>query len=299
MRRPFLRLGLWLADRILPALPRGAAYGLADLAGRLWYRMAPDRRAVVAANLARVCEATGRPTSGAAFRALVRQAFVEHARYYLDLVRAFHYPPDRVSEIASVDDWDEWVPRLRNGLVLATAHVGTFEPFGHLLEREGIHGVSPVEEIRPPELFAFLAARRAGGRTIEAVPLARARRRMLAELRAGGVAALVADRDLTGDGVPVTMFGHPTTLPSGPAALSLMTDRPMIVAIGLRTAPERFRAHVWPIDVERTGDRRADTVALTQALARCFEAAIAEAPEQWWGAFQPYWSDLRRGGEAA
>ena len=34
--------------------------------------------------------------------------------------------------------------------------------------------------------------------------------------------------------------------------------------------------------------------ALTVALATAFEAAIAEAPEQWWAAFQPFWTDQRQ-----
>ena len=33
--------------------------------------------------------------------------------------------------------------------------------------------------------------------------------------------------------------------------------------------------------------------ALTTALAERFEAAIGEAPEQWWAAFQPFWTDQR------
>jgi lauroyl/myristoyl acyltransferase len=37
-------------------------------------------------------------------------------------------------------------------------------------------------------------------------------------------------------------------------------------------------------------------VALTTALAARFEAAIGEAPEQWWAAFQPFWTDQRARG---
>ena len=61
-----LRLGLEIADRIVAALPSRVAYALADLAGDAWYRLAPERRRLVAANLARVCAATGRPTGGRA-----------------------------------------------------------------------------------------------------------------------------------------------------------------------------------------------------------------------------------------
>ena len=91
-RHLMLRLALEVADRIVAVLPAGAAYALADFAGDLWYRLAPERRRLVAANLARVCAATGRPTRGPEFAALVHSAFRNHARYYVELLRAPHYP---------------------------------------------------------------------------------------------------------------------------------------------------------------------------------------------------------------
>ena len=118
---------------------------------------------------------------------------------------------------------------------------------------------------------------------------------MTEALRRHEVVALVADRDLTGNGVPVTFFGHDTTMPSGPAALALMARRPLLAGASWRTGKDRFRARGWDIDVQSTGDRRADAAAITQAVARCFEEAIDVAPEQWWGAFQPIWLDQRQG----
>ena len=119
---------------------------------------------------------------------------------------------------------------------------------------------------------------------------------MVKLLREGGVVGLIADRDLDGDGVPATIFGLPTTLPSGPAVLALMTDRPLLVAGCLREGPDRFVGRPRLVEVERSGDRRADTEALTHAMGRLFEEAIGSAPEQWWASFQPYWTDQRRRG---
>jgi KDO2-lipid IV(A) lauroyltransferase len=122
---------------------------------------------------------------------------------------------------------------------------------------------------------------------------------MLAALRRGELVALIADRDLTADGVPVTMFGHPTTLPAGPAALALRTGRPLMMARVLRTAPERFAVRAELVEAPRTGNTDQDVAALTAALAERFETAIGEAPDQWWAAFQPFWADQRtREGDA-
>jgi KDO2-lipid IV(A) lauroyltransferase len=292
MRGLLLRAALNAADLVAHALPRAAAYALADLAGRAWYRFAPARRALVTANLGRVSAAIGRPIEGPALRRLARRAFIAHARYYLEVLRIPHESVQRIGEMVSVDEWDAWEDVLRGGAVVATLHLGNFEPYGSFLAAHGLQAVVPVEEIEPRELYEFLVARRNTGRGVEMVPLSRARRPMIAALRKGGIVGLAADRDLAGDGQRATLFGHPTTLPTGPAGLALMTGRPLVAAACWRIGPERFHARGWLIEVEPTGDRRADVAAMTEAMARRFEEAIGATPEQWFACFQQIWPDL-------
>ena len=292
-----LRLGLEIADRIVASLPSRVAYALADVAGDAWYRFAPGRRRVVAANLARVCAATGRPVRGRAFRDLVRSAFRNHARYYVELLRAPHYPADRIADIVEVPDWDAFAAALGAGPgMFIGSHLGNFEPFGAYLAAHGIRPLVPMEEIKPPALFDFLAARR-GGRGIELVRLSRAPRLLSERLRGGGTVGIIGDRDLAGDGHPVTMFGHPTTVPLGPAALAVAHGAALVVGRCLRVGPDRFRAEGDVLAPPSSGDRRADAAALATWIAARFERDIGDAPEQWWGAFQPFWPDLR--GEAS
>lgn len=289
-----LRIGLALADLIAPALPVPVAYGVADLAGRVWYRLAPDRRRLVEANLARVCAATGRPSRGAPLRRMVRRAFIEHARYYMEVLRAPHYRADRIDAIVTVVDWPDHERTMRSGgTVLASAHIGNFEPFGIFLAAHGFEAFAPIEEIRPKALYDFLASRRGGGRGVTPVPLKGSRRPLLAALRRGGIAALVVDRDLTGDGLAVTLFGHSTTMPLGPAMLATTAGASVITGRSLRTAPERFRVAGDRLEWTSSGDRRRDLTELTQRIAERLEAYIGEVPEQWFGAFQPIWPDLR------
>ena len=63
----------------------------------------------------------------------------------------------------------------------------------------------------------------------------------------------------TADGVPVTMFGHPTTLPAGPATLALRTARPLLMARVLRTAPERFSVRAELVEATPAPARRTGT----------------------------------------
>ncbi|MGI8659291.1 MAG: lysophospholipid acyltransferase family protein [Candidatus Limnocylindria bacterium] len=290
-----LRLALELVDRIVAALPSRAAYALADLLGAAWYRVAADRRRLVAANLARVCAATGRQTRGRPFRDLVRAAFRNHARYYVELLRTPHYAIAEIGDRVEVRQWPAFEPVLRDGPgMLVSSHLGNFEPFGVFMAAHGFRPLAPIEEIEPPELFAFLAARR-GGASVELIPLSRARKALSAELRAGGTVGIIGDRDLNGGGLPVTMFGHPTTMPLGPALLAITHGAAVIVGRCLRTGPDHFVADGEILDLPATGNRRSDMEELTARLAARFERDIGEAPEQWWGAFQPFWPDLQPG----
>jgi KDO2-lipid IV(A) lauroyltransferase len=291
MGGPLLVIALHAADLVARLLPRGAAYALAELIGWSWYRLAADRRALVAANLARVSAATGRPTSGPAFRRLVRQAFIEHARYYLEVLRIPHASIERVGAMVSVDDWEGWEPILREGAVIATLHLGNPEPYGSLLAARGLHAVVPIEEIRPRALFDFLLARRGSGRGATLVPLARARRPMIEALRRGDLVGVVADRDLAGTGHPTVLFGALTSLPTGPASLALISGRPLVAAAAWRVGQERFNARAWLVEAELSGDREADVAALTDAMGRHMEEAISVSPEQWFACFQPIWDE--------
>jgi len=289
-----LRLALEIADRIVAVLPSRVAYALADLAGDAWHRFAPRRRRIVAANLERVCVATGRPTRGLAFAELVRSAFRNHARYYLELLRVPHYPAGRIGQFIDVPSWELYAEALRSGpAILVSSHIGNFEPFGTYIASHGYRALAPVEEIEPRALFEFLAARR-GGSNVDLVPLAEATRPLISRLRAGGLVGIIGDRDLTGDGRQVTVFGHPTTMPIGPASLAVMHGATLVVGRCLRVGPDRFLAAGEVMEPPATGDRRADAAALTDRIAARFERDIGEAPEQWWGAFQPFWPDLHR-----
>lgn len=292
-----LRAGLELGDALIAILPRRLAYALADLLGRTWYRFAPQRRRLVAANLARVLEATGRPGTGPELRRLVRAAFVAHARYYLEVVRLPHLDPDEIEAALVLEDSAGFVELARAGGVIGvSAHFGNFEPAAIWLSRRGVRWMAPVERIEPPELFAFLKSRRGAGSVGgEMVPPPNSRRALQA-LRQGDLVAIAADRDVMGNGREVRFFGHPTRLPDAPATLAVLTGAPVVAGTLRRIGPGRFAARVERVPWTPTGDRETDVATLTQRITDVLADHIAQAPEQWWGAFQPIWPDLAADG---
>jgi phosphatidylinositol dimannoside acyltransferase len=99
--------------------------------------------------------------------------------------------------------------------------------------------------------------------------------------------ALVADRDLSGGGVEVEMFGRTRRMPAGPALLALSAGAPLISG-PTYTTPDGWVEVLTPVSIEPTDRRKDDIIALTRALAAAFEHAIAAAPPDW-HLFQPGW----------
>jgi len=142
-----------------------------------------------------------------------------------------------------------------------------------------------VERLRPAELYErFAAYRRALG--LELLPLddgSETLRGVIRALRAGRLACLVCDRDLTGGGLEVRLFGARAVMPGGPATIALKTGAPLLpCSVYHDRRPGHWRAVVHPpLAPEPTGDTRKDALALTQRLAGEFETLIAAAPVQW------------------
>ena len=111
----------------------------------------------------------------------------------------------------------------------------------------------------------------------------------------GRPVGLVGDRDLTGGGLPVTLFGAPANLPLGRRCWpSKAAPRCLSPASGA-TGIGRYRGRLEPVAVPvgrltpRARDRGDD-----RARGR-LRAGRGPAPEQWWAVFFPIWPDLEAG----
>src|SRR4029077_20936893 len=133
---------------------------------------------------------------------------------------------------------------------------------------QGHHMLAVVEPLQPPELFEwFVRQREAIG--LEIVPIGPdVSTAVLRALRDNRIVCLLSDRDLTGDGVEVEFFGERTTLPAGPATLSLRTGAAsMPTAVYFGPGREHHAVIGPPIPVEREGRLRDDIARLTQEMA--------------------------------
>jgi len=273
----------------LSHLPEGAAGGIGDAVGMGLYALQPAQRERIAANLARVVG--GKPPPGGRSR-LVLEAFRSYARYWVEGARLGRMKRDTIVSNCTVDRGMEHLVAgvaAGRGVVVALPHVGSWEYGGAYLSAIGYPMTVVAERVEPPELFDYFVRERASmGLTV--VPLGReATGAINRVLRGGGLVGLLCDRDVGGGGVKVALFGEPTTMPGGPAALALRTGATLITG-AVYSGPGRHHRVLIdpPIDTTRQGSFRRDLVRLTQEIATRFEVLIAAHPEQW-HVFQPVW----------
>jgi KDO2-lipid IV(A) lauroyltransferase len=233
----------------------------------------------------------GRPaTDGLVVRA-TKDAFRSYARYWFDAFDLIDRDDRWVRERFVWEGFDRFTEALTlgRGVVTVLPHFGNWDAAGRAMAASGLPVVSVAERLRPDRLHRlFLAQRAALGMEIVSLEEGGVGRKLGAALAANRIVALVADRDLSGGGIEVEMFGAARRLPAGPAMLALTSGAPLLVAAPAQT-PQGWRCRVTgPLPVPDTGSRRGDVAALTREIAGRFEAVIASDPTDW-HMFQPGW----------
>lgn len=286
LRLKLIGVGYLFVWRLARMLPEGFARRLFDASSRRSFRRNVRQRTIVQENL--------RPVVGAgALDDTVRRAFLSYGRYWMETFRMEDLSSAELTARFTGEGLDtlDRIHKQGRGGVLATPHLGNWDSGGRwVAERWPLTVV--VEVLRPRMLFdRFVAHRRGLGMTI--IPLVRggdATSQCLAKIRDGDYVALVSDRDLSGSGVPVRMFGRTTKMPAGPAVLALRAGVPLIPACIYQKDDDW---HAWvmdPIDEGIEGVTPENVALLTQRLAEAYERMIAREPSQW-HAWSRLWID--------
>ena len=262
--------------------------------GRRVFERTPDRAwrtprggvTQLEANLRRV---VGPHATPAQLRALSRAGMRSYLRYFYEMFRLPAMSGGVINGRTRCTGIDVLEGHLRagRGVVAALPHMGNWDHAGAWITLRGTPLTTVAERLRPERLFErFLAFREGLG--MEVLPLtdggsgsAGSAGRLARRLREGRLVCLLADRDLTASGIEVDFFGERARMPAGPAALAERTGAALMpVSLWYEGAHWCIRVHD-EIPVPEKGDRASRTRAMTQELARVFEGAIAEHPEDW------------------
>jgi KDO2-lipid IV(A) lauroyltransferase len=177
------------------------------------------------------------------------------------------------------------------GVIVATAHLGNFELGGRVLA--GRYDLLDV--VKPQRNRAIdrdlAALRRAHG--IATVPMDRAGRAVLGQLRRGGVVALFIDQDAGPRGVRLDFLGKAASTWPGAARFALHTGAPVVPVATVRDGKSHVLRVGPTIDVAREPADPLVVHRLMARISRAVEDFVRDHPEQW------FWVHRRWKGAAA
>lgn len=282
MARPLITPGgpvaTWFATALvglLRRLPRAAVLGLARGAGRLAMALGLRRR-VTLDNLAHAFP----EKTPAERRAIARGAYANMAMAAVEgLVGVQGAEAGRE---VTIENWDAFAAARAGGkgVLLALAHLGSWELLGELMAQRGI----PIHAVVRPLKGAFNAvlvrARLDAG--LRLIPARGALRESIRAVEQGGVVVMLVDQVLPDPAaVMVPFFGRPAATSPALSAVAQRTGAPVFAVSATRDGHALRCVIEGPIPVPDTGDRRRDLEAHTAAVTAAIERFIRRAPDQW------------------
>lgn len=269
-------------------IPRPLARIMMNVTGFVASYISGASRTTIEANLRRVL---GGGVEENVLQRIVRRSFMSYARYWSDVAHLPSTARRNLSNLLCQDELTVFEEHLPQGpAILALPHLGAWEIGGLWAKQRGIHMHSVAEPAASERLTSWFTYQREQ-LGLEVLPLGKETvPQLLKALRRNELVALLADRDVVGDGVEVMFFGERTKMPGGPAMLALRSGAPLLPCAVYCDRRDRHRPLLLDaIPTDRRAGLREDIVRVTQDLATAFEHLILKAPEQW-HVFQPQWT---------
>jgi KDO2-lipid IV(A) lauroyltransferase len=296
-------LGFAAGWSLVKSLPEPVADRIFRQAADIAFRRRGPSVVQLAKNLHRVL---GEQSTPELLTAVVRAGMRSYARYWKETFRLPAMDHDEVFEqlqagVIGAEHIERAVQEGR-GIVLPLTHSGNWDAAGLWVTRRWGSLTTVAERLKPESLYEqFVGYRESLG--MEILPLTGGQNPttvLRQRLRNGAIVPLVADRDLSKSGVPVTFFGETATMPPGPVALAALTDS-YLCPTNLSFTDGGWSIHIHP-PLTLPGTRLAAQVrGGTQLVADIFERGIGEHPADW-HMLQPLWRadlDQRRIGEVS
>ena len=277
-------LGYAAGWRVVRAMPEFMARNAFDAGAHYAARSGGPKQ--LRKNLARVIGVTPDQVPDG----LIRASLASYARYWRE---AFRLPSMDLTKQGELLDphfgGQEHIAaalEAGRGAILALPHSGNWDMAGVWLVWK--HGTFTTvnERLKPESLYnRFIAYRESLG--FEMLALSGGERppfEVLAErLRSNRPVCLMAERDLSRNGVQVDFFGEPTRMPAGSAKLAIETGADLLVVHSWYTA------HGWEFRASPPQDTSSrDVGVITQSMADQFARNIAAHPADW-HMMQPQW----------
>lgn len=281
---------LWrIVSALVAPLPARIGYGVAIVAGTVWYYGWPRGRRSMYRNYARVLG----DASPADIRRMAKRSLINYCRYLADFVRFPSLSRDQIVELVtgreSFAALDSTLARGKGAIIVCT-HFGNWDIGAGAASARGYPVTVVAETFSDPRLDRMvLDSRERLGMNV--IKMEKAGPSMLRVLKQNGLLALLIDRPVPGQGVRVKFFGEDVEVPAGPARLALRSGAAVVPTAFRRVSPSGIAVETltdFSVDWQVTGDEDEDVRRITQAIMASHEGFIRRYPEQWY-MFRELW----------
>jgi lauroyl/myristoyl acyltransferase len=274
-------------------LPRSVSYGIAHVSTWLSYRLMRETTDAVVENLRVVLP----DADERMLQRLALETYRSYARDVVDFIRSLTRDQEEVRAMfefatATARPMIDNMLAQGKGILTVAGHFGNWEIGAVMLRAFGYpltvltmaHAADEANRMRQ-------AVRdRLGVETLEVRQSMDTALQIRRQLANGRIIAILMDRYVDRDRVPVTFFGRRAYFLRTPALLGYMTGAPLFPVAIVRKGPGSFRViPSEPIYVSREGNRDEEVARASQTFATRLEGLIRETPQCWYQ-FYPYWA---------
>ncbi len=202
------------------------------------------------------------------------------AAEYPHLDRIKVYEPGGRVEIVGIEHFDRMRDDGKPGIFFS-AHIGNWEVLALGATQRGLP-LDRVYRAANNRLVEWVFRRGRSAVSGALIPKGPGgARHLLRSLRNGNHLAMLVDQKMN-DGIAVPFLGRTAMTAPALAELALKFDCPVVPARVVRLEGARFRFIVEPpLEMPRTGDRKADVAALMTRVNEVIGDWVRETPEQW------------------
>jgi len=267
------------AWKVIGVLPERSAYKLANAISDQIYKKNGKGVKRLRSNYQRVMP----NISDLQLNKLTKDGMRSYLRYWFDTFRLNKWSKYRIIETTFVvrENLLRDPIETKKGCIIALPHSGNWDHAAAYFCSTGIPLTAVVEKLKPEAIFKkFLAYRQSIG--IEAISHKEKTIPILMDrLNEGKLIALVADRDMSRNGIEVNFLGGIAKMPAGPAILAIKSGSPLV------TAYIRYLDNGIEITFDETiklpiaGSEEEQVRKITQSMADNFAKRIKDSPVDW------------------
>jgi KDO2-lipid IV(A) lauroyltransferase len=269
---------LRVAGFVAKWIPPRWGKGIARWAGRVIYRISP----VADASRDNARHVLGRGAGPERVSRVAQRAFENRVLNIYEMLWLPHRPLKEIgacTQIAGREHVDELV-RCGRGALLVSAHVGPTEFMIQALTAFNYPMIGVIEHLEPERLLQYMMDLR-GSHGLQLVSTHTSFIDIYRRVKRGEFLLSMVDRDSTGTGQIVDLFGEPAWVPDGYARLAVRADVPVVYGTCVRTAEGATAKLCQPIYPDRSLGREEAVLDIIRRTLAHLEEAIRENPGEW------------------